>query len=186
MGIARTLDESTFGIDVIYEPIWSHTWADAEAPLETASGGTIPAGGMTIENHFRFSNAQLRMGLDQGFALSNTVDGSLQLGLGVRNIHYWLEQQDHVQLSERSLEESWSEWTPTWGLTLGFPTLELRYRGSVTHGTGRPGVNNNQVFRGAIDVALQSSNILVAPSGPLTLDKVRVLSHQISLSLPLR
>jgi hypothetical protein len=33
---------------------------------------------------------------------------------------------------------------------------------------------------------LQSSNILVAPSGPLTLDKVRVLSHQISLSLPLR
>jgi hypothetical protein len=35
------------------------------------------------------------------------------------------------------------------------------------------------------DVQL-ASNILVAPSGPLTLSEVRVITHQISLSLPIR
>jgi hypothetical protein len=184
VGIARTLATSTVGIDLIYEPIWSHTWADAASPIETADGQTIPAGGMTIENHFRFSNAALRIGLDQGLPLSSTVDAGLQLGLGVRSFHYWLDQEDHVQDTRRDQEESWAEWTPTWGLSLGFPELEVRYSGSVTHGTGRPGVANPGVFRG--DVALASTNILVAPSGPLTLDEVRVMTHQISVSLPLR
>jgi hypothetical protein len=113
------------------------------------------------------------------------VDAGLQLGLGVRSFHYWLDQEDHVQDTRRDQEESWAEWTPTWGLSLGFPELEVRYRGSVTHGTGRPGVANPGGLR-IQDAALASTNILVAPSGPLTLDEVRVMTHQISVSLPLR
>jgi hypothetical protein len=182
VGIGRSRENSTFGIDVVYEPIWSHTWADSETPIETAAGQTIPPGGMTIENRFRFSNAAFRMGIDQREALSSTISGGAQLGLAVRGIHYWLEQQDHVQISKRRQEESWVEWTPTWGLSLGLPDVEIRYRGSVTHGTGRPGVRERGIM---VDVA-SASNILVAPSGPLTLDKVRVVTHQISLSLPMR
>ncbi|HSL71921.1 MAG TPA: hypothetical protein VK864_16855, partial [Longimicrobiales bacterium] len=64
-GLARRLNGSTLGIDLIYEPIWSHTWADAESPVESRLGKTIPAGGMTIENHFRFANGIARMGLAQ-------------------------------------------------------------------------------------------------------------------------
>ncbi|HEX6135545.1 MAG TPA: hypothetical protein VFZ24_16355 [Longimicrobiales bacterium] len=184
VGAARTFASATFGIDVLFEPIWSHTWADAESPVEVVNGDTIAAGGMTIENRFRFANAAVRMGLDQRFEVSSTVGGGLQLGLDVRRFHYWLRQRDHVQLSSRRLEESWVEWKPTWGLSLAFPELELRYRGSVMHGTGRPGVANPGFLRG--DVALSGSNILVAPSGPLTLDEVRVTTHEISLSLPLR
>ena len=30
IGFSRVLGETTFGIDLIYEPIWSHTWANAE------------------------------------------------------------------------------------------------------------------------------------------------------------
>jgi hypothetical protein len=184
-GIARTLAASTFGMDVIYEPIWSHTWADAAAPIETSQGRTIPAGGMTIENHFRFSNAVLRMGVGQELALgAGSTAVGLQLGLGVRSIHYWLDQQDHVQVSRRDQEEQWTEWTPHWGLSLRFPELEIRYRGSVTHGTGRPGVAQQCCF--ALEAGAVRSNILVAPSGRLTLDEVRVMTHQISLSLPLR
>jgi len=185
VGIARTQAASTFAVDVIYEPIWSHTWADAEAPMENRLGETIPAGGMTIENRFRFSNALLRMGIGQELVLGETGPvGGLQLGLSVRNTHYWLDQHDHIQVSDRSHEERWWEWTPTWGLSLAFPGFDVRYRGSVTHGTGRPGVARaaGPVLQ---DVAVRS-NILAAPSGPLTLDEVRVVTHQISLSLPLR
>jgi hypothetical protein len=121
------------------------------------------------------------MGLGQDLSLAGPV-GGLQLGLAVRSVHYWLDQEDHVQVSSRSHEESWTEWTPTWGFSLRFPELEIRYQGSATNGTGRPGVNPNPRFMTA-DVAV-ASNILVAPSGPLTLDEVRVMTHRISVSLP--
>ncbi|HXV87205.1 MAG TPA: hypothetical protein VD793_10920, partial [Gemmatimonadales bacterium] len=32
LGLARTRGPATFGIDVVYEPIWSSTWADAAGP----------------------------------------------------------------------------------------------------------------------------------------------------------
>ncbi|MGH7470835.1 MAG: hypothetical protein ACRENP_23050 [Longimicrobiales bacterium] len=185
LGLARTLANSTFGIDLVYEPIWSHTWADAEAPIESRLGKTIPKGGMTIENQFRFSNTMVRMGLGQEMALdAQGLVGGLQLGLAAHSIHYWLDQHDHIQVSDRSHEERWLEWTPTWGLSLRFPELEIRYHGSVTHGTGRPGIFVNP-GRFAVADAL-GSNILAAPSGPLTLDEVKVTTHQISVSLPIR
>ena len=184
-GISRRLDRSTFGLDLIYEPIWSHTWADAASPIVAIDGTTIPAGGMTIENRFRFSNALLRMGLGQEVALGGPAAvGGLQLGLAVRGIHYWLDQHDHVQNSDRAHEERWTEWTPTWGLSLRFPELEIRYQGTQTNGTGRPGVNPG-FDRFAVAEAAVGSNILAAPSGPLTLDEVKVRTHQISISLPI-
>jgi hypothetical protein len=185
VGVSRTHKQSTFGVDVIYEPIWSHTWADSDVPIETARGDTIFPGGMTIENQFRFSNALVRMGFDQDFNLGSGGTGAgIQFGVMVRSIHYWLEQQDHVQISARDHEERWVEWTPTWGFSLNFPELEVRYRGRVTNGTGRPGVVANPIILEAD--AAGGSNIIVAPSGPLTLAEVRVVTHQISISLPLR
>ncbi len=104
VGVSRQYRLSTFGVDVIYEPIWSHTWADSDIPVETNAGDIIPPGGMTIENHFRFSNAVFRMGVGQDVKLGDdgTVAG-LQFGLSLRSIHYWLDQRDHVQLSSRDL-----------------------------------------------------------------------------------
>src|SRR5207247_475772 len=68
IGFSRTTGPATFGLDAIYEPIWSETWAEAEAPTETVLGDTIPAGGRTIENHFRFSDALVRMGVGRELA----------------------------------------------------------------------------------------------------------------------
>lgn len=183
LGISRTHGPATFGIDVVYEPIWSHTWADAEGPTPTQGGDTIPAGGMTVENHFRFSNAVVRMGVTRD--IGQTVD--FQLGLAVHSIQYALNQDNHVQVSSRFLREHWVEWTPTWGVGFRFPEVELRYQGRVVNGTGRPGVVN-QTFRGGVlEVASPgASNILVAPTGPLTLGEVKVVTHQISLSVPIR
>jgi hypothetical protein len=188
VGLSRVNGPATFGIDLIYEPIWSHTWADAAAPVERRLGGTIPAGGKTIENDFRFSNAIARVGVTENIPLGGPAAASIQLGLAVRSIHYWLEQYDNVQSFGRSQEEGWLEWTPAWGMSVHFPELEIRYRGRLTSGTGRPGVAGGQGGGDprVLQAADSRASILLAPSGPLTLDPVRVTTHQISLSLPLR
>ena len=100
----------------------------------------------------------------------------------LHSINYRLQQTDNVELARRSLRTGWLEWTPTWGITLRFPELELRYRGRVTKGAGRPGT---QFIVGVRDLALASGTILAAPSGPLSLIDVNTATHQISLSLPL-
>jgi hypothetical protein len=186
VGLSRTNGPATFGIDVIYEPIWSNTWGEATTPSVTAVGDTIPVGGRTIDNHFRFSNALLRMGVSRDLALSpHPRTASIQLGLTVRRVHYWLTQDDHLQVAVRNQEQWWAEWTPTWGLTLRFPELELRYSGRVTNGMGRPGVQRTGFV--ALDAAaVVAGGLLVAPSGPFVMDPVSVVTHQVSLSFPLR
>ena len=42
--------------------------------------------------------------------------------------------------STRPFHNGWVEWSPSWGLSLRFPGLELRYLGRITNGTGRPNV----------------------------------------------
>lgn len=181
IGFARMVKNTTFGIDIVVEPAFSDTWAEAEAPVETASGRIIPAGGKTIENSFRFSNAFVRLGV------AETVGpAGFQFGLQVRAYDYHLDQWDNVAETTRRQDEQWMEWTPTWGASVRFAQLELRYQGRVTSGTGRPGVAwNGRAERAVADAAL-ASDILLAPSGPLTLQDATVLTHQVSLSVPIK
>jgi hypothetical protein len=185
LGVSRVFEGTTFGVDAIFEPIRSHTWADAAAPIETAAGDTLSAGARTIENWFQFANAMLRFGLtEERHVVDSETVFALQFGLALRAVSYRLKQVDHVQQTERTQREYWNEWMPTWGLRMEMPRLTIGYRGSVTSGTGRPGVGGPVGVRDA--VALAESNVLIAPSGPLTLGKVNVVSHQISISLPIR
>ena len=185
VGVSRTYGPSVFGMDLVYQPIWSTTWAVAQTPTATTRGGTIPVGGRTIENGFHFSNALVRMGVSREVTLGPlTRTVALQLGLAVRSVHYNLAQQDNVEVVTRHLEESWLEWTPTWGLSFRFPELELRYRGRVTHGTDRLVATPNQfIANPLIDVA---PGFFPPPGSSMTLDGVHVITHQFSVSLPLR
>ena len=176
LGLSRKNGAATFGMDLIYEPIWSNTWAEAEAPIPLADGGTIPVGGKTIENDFQFSNALIRMGVgrEQG-------SFDFQLGLQARSISYRLRQVNNVERSRRTQREQWMEWTPSWGVGLKFPEFEVRYAGRVTTGVGRPGV------AGDFPVPLmEAGDIIVAPSGPLTLWDSDVFSHQFVVIMPIR
>jgi hypothetical protein len=184
-GVSKMERGATLALDAIYEPIWTRTWAEAGEPTLTASGLTIPTGGKTVENDFRFSNVMFRMGMSQDFkSPDGRTDAGFQFGLAARSISYRLEQDNNVAVQSRRQEEHWVEWTPTWGMSFRFPAVEIRYRGRTTTGTGRPGVASQGQFRG--DVALASSSIVAAPSGRLTLDEVRVTSHQFSVSFPVR
>jgi hypothetical protein len=187
LGLSETDGPVTFGIDAIIEPIWSHTWADAAEPVPTSSGGTIPAGGKTIENRFRFLNGILRAGLSRDFKL-DAPESSLraQGGVQLRAIGYHLDQYSHVLSAGREQNESWTEWTYAFGTSLRFPEFEVHYRWRSTTGTGRPGLAGSV---GVQDRALQAAgarNFLIAPAGELALAPVRVTTHAFSVSLPLR
>ena len=179
LGLAHRDGPATFAAEAIVEPIRSHTWAEAAVPTTTTGGFVIPAGGVTVDNRFRFMNALLRMGLSRDIS-----QATLQLGLQVRSIRYQLTQRDLVAGSSRRQSEDWMEWSPTWGLAIHFPEFDLRYSGRVTSGTGRPSVGwtGGGVTRLA---ALESADFIVAPSGPLTLQEARVVNHQVVIVLPI-
>jgi hypothetical protein len=184
IGVARTHGSGRFGVDVIYEPIWSNTWETAEAETATRLGGTIPVGGKTLENDFRFANTLFRMGVGDEVVLAPETAVGLQLGLAVRWMHYWLAQYDNVQMAGRNDEEEWVEWTPTWGLSMRFPSWVVRYQGRAMQGTRRPGV---APFRGgvitpALDVA---PGFGWPPGGLDVFGPVSVVTHQVSVSVPL-
>ena len=178
-GISRSNEYGILAMDVIFEPIWSHTWADAADTVRTSRGELIPAGGMTVENYFQFRNWVMRVGLSQFDKNFN-----FQLGLEARFYRYRLKQTDFVRDSRRSQKELWSEWTPTIGFGLAYPGFEIRYAGHFTLGTGEPGVERG--FATAEDAASsRSSDLLIAPSGRLTVREALVITQQISVVVSL-
>ena len=180
VGISKIAGPTTFGVDLVYEPAVSHTWADAAGPVIAADSSVIPAGGKTVENRFNFSNASVNIGV------SRSVDkAAFQLGLQVRAYDYRLRQKDNVAMTRRTQDEQWMEWTPSWGARVTFGDLELRYIGRVTTGTGRPGVARNRFAPNAVTSA-GGGDIVLAPEGPLTLQEATVLTHRIAISLPIR
>lgn len=187
VGIARSYGQATLGLDVAYEPIDSHTWTDAlEDVLVTPPDGgdpvvVVPAGEMTVENFFRFHNSLVRLGLRRA---GDRVD--FGMGLAVHTTRYDLDQTDFIAQNQRDQQESWSEWTGTLGVGVHFAEFQIRYLGLVTWGTGRPGTNFSGIFRGgAVDFAALESDFVVAPNGPLTLQEARVVTHQVSILVPL-
>jgi len=182
IGLAKVKEDTLFGLEIIYEPIWSNTWADAAESVFSRSGRYISAGEMTIENDFRFSNIAMR------FGITNDVKPiGFQLGLQLRSIRYHLEQTDYVEEFKRKQDENWFEWTASWGLMANFQSFQIRYMGRAIIGTGRPGVDNGGITleTGPADARAMSADYLIAPSGDLVLDNEFVLTHQIILAVPL-
>ena len=74
------------------------------------------------------------------------------------------------------------EWTPSFGAKVKFPEFELGYVARMTTGSGRPGVQ----WTGPRAQAAMDADFIVAPSGPLTLQDARVLTHRVTVSIPIR
>jgi hypothetical protein len=115
---------------------------------------------------------------------SATVRGGLQ----VRSISYELDQFDRIRLTKRNQDESWMEWTPSVGVSLNLPGVEIQWVTRLTTGTGRPGTvwTANRIAEASGAFNMDSSDFLLAPSGPLTLQDARVTTHQLSVVIPMR
>jgi hypothetical protein len=182
VGVARSRNGTTIGLDAIYEPIVNHLWGIADSAA--ASSSAIVLGARTLENEFRFSNAIVRAGVGHVVALDAPGTAlRLQVGLEARSTAYTLEQRDLIRDADRTAHESWIEWTRTWAVAMRLATVEFQYRGRLTTGGSRPGVS----FIAVPPIALSSSIApFPGPSNPTTLNGVNVTSHQVSVSLPLR
>jgi hypothetical protein len=181
VGFAREAGPTTFALEVALQPIWSETWQEADSVDVAASDSTLSVGDRSIENDFFFTNVMLRTGLSHDVGRA-----TLQAGLEVRSYEYSLEQVDRVADSYREQDETWMEWTPTFGTTLRFSGLEVRYAGRLTSGTGRPGTAWDTPI-GIAALELQTgADFIVAPQGPLTLQDASVVTHQLAVRIPVR
>ena len=178
-GIGRTRKSTTFGIDLAYQPIWSHTWQEADERLE-APHGVLEVGDMTIENQFVFSNVVLRSGIAHQFRRFG-----FQLGLEARSYEYQLEQDDHMEGTSRLQDEAWTEWTPTFGTHFRFSDVEMQFSTRITSGTGFPGIDRLFVVED-MAAAPSSPDFIAAPRGALTLQDATVVTHQIWIRVPIR
>ena len=186
-GTSRVFGHSTFGLDVIMEPMRSHTWADAAGDTTDVNGSVIPQGSHTVDNHFRFSNSRINVGF--GHELAGSADSStmvgLQFGLSLRSINYTLDQSNHVMRTERSQDESWTEWTPTFGLRVRTRDLVFTYSVSMTCGPTCFS-DNDRTFLSPAAAPVTDVGVLAAPNAPLNFDGGTARRHLVMVSMKLR
>ena len=181
LGFSRTHGHATVGMDLIVEPVWTHTWAKAAGPVTTRRGYIIPTGGKTVDNRFRFLNSTLRFGL-RG---EDDWHGA-QAGVQFKSNWYTLNQKDLVTGSQRTQKEFWGELTFTGGLTLKLNGFHLRYHGGLTMGTGQAGVGSTSFTSRSGGFQIAGGDFIPAPSGPLTIQYTYVVTHQLTVSIPIR
>lgn len=178
IGVGVKNEDTKFGIDLIYEPIWSNTWADAAEIIELEYGQKIFPGQKTIENDFSFNNIIARIGYSKKI---NIIE--LSAGLELYNHSYSLTQKDYIISRTRNQEESWTEYTWSWGAELNFKYFDLKYTGHIITGAGIPSVSNNFFFNGMKDTF--NADFVTAPSGRLILDYKTTSMHQFIIHIPI-
>lgn len=169
-------------LEVVFEPGRSHTWAFADTVVELPSGARLEPGDKTVDNRFTFRNMRIALGLDR--------DGKrfgFQLGLGVRQISYRLEQQHFLAEVERRTKESWAEWSPSWGVVWHLGALDLRYTGRFT-ARGFPDgcwFGCTRTFAVADESLATGVDFVVGATQPVEMADYRVTAHRFTLSMPL-
>lgn len=190
VGMARTVGKGTFGFDVIMEPIYSTTWAEAARDTVNALGVRIPKGGHTVDNEFRFSNSLMRFGFEHMAPPTDTATHfGVQFGLGVYSIRYRLGQTDRLRDSSRVQNEHWMEWTPTVGFKLRSAGYEIRYALSMTCGAGGDCMPSCPFACGddvAIAASPNSGGVIAAPTDVLRFNGGRVTTHRLTFSFRIR
>jgi len=185
----RLSPHTTFGIDVVLEPIYSTTWAEAARDTVTASGAMVRKGDHTVDKEFRFANSMMRVGFGYMAPPSDSaMTLGVQFGLGVHTTRYRLGPTDLIRKESRVQRESWMEWTPTLGLRLRKAGFELRYAFSLTCGAG--GCDFCLIACGD-DVSISapapsSGGVIAAPAAAIRFDGGRVTTHRFSVSLKLK
>ena len=188
-GIGRSIRGTSFAADLIYEPIFAETWADAANDTSIAGGGTLIAGAKTVENTFRFNNVKLRLGAgrDDVVGKNGTIVG-FQTGLALHSIKYRLRQTNNVVRTFRTQREDWIEWTPTVGLRVRARDLDVMYNFSLTCGPGScaQGMSRPDVISVPDGGSLAGGGIIAAPSSELFMQSGALQVHKLTFSLPIR
>lgn len=181
VGLSRQEAGSTMAMEVVFEPGRSHTWAFADTATTLPSGAILEPGDKTVDNQFRFMNWHVALGFDRELGRFG-----LQLGLRVRQIGYSLDQEHYLEEVRRETEESWMEWTPSWGGRAAFGGMSVRYDGRFT---ARGWPDGPMFGWGGVDVmavadASPGVDFVVGATGPVNIPAYRVTTHRLTLSVP--
>ncbi len=179
VGLGSENETTRFGMDLIYEPIWSNTWADAAELIELDFGQNILPGQKTVENDFSFDNIIGRIGY-----LTKINILELSAGLEIYHRSYSLLQRNYVENRRRSQEEKWAEYTWSWGAEFHFKYFDIKYNGHIITGAGIPRVFQN-IFLENSNRTMFSNDFVVAPSGNLNLDYKTTSMHQFIIQVPI-
>lgn len=187
MGASRTVGRSTLGADVVLEPIYSTTWAEAAGDTLAANGRTIRRGEHTVDNEFRFSNSLMRFGFAHEWPQndSSSVIG-LRAGLAVQAFKYRLWQTDLVRDSSRVQDEHWMEWTPTLGFLWRSPGMEFRYTASLTCGAGGACVGCLLACGDDVSIAAPTpgdGGVIAAPTDAIRFNAGRAVTHRFAFTV---
>ncbi len=171
LGIGRTTDRSSYGLDFIQEPMTSRTW------------GEDATGAHTVDNDFKFANTRLRLGYSRDAYLTPSGSAALgvQFGLDVYHVSYHIDQADHVSGISRSSDENWQEVTPTFGMHLRVKgaTVQYNYRLTCTGDCNPLGMGDK------VDVAAPSVGFIAAPTTRVNVNGGTSRFHQLTVTLPL-
>ena len=177
LGLAALWSDTTslWGIEYIYEPMTSQTWAEAGEQPANPQDQLLPPTFKTIENFFDFTNHIIRVG-----HRSHTRHPWLEYRFGAQ-LHiysYSLDQQDNIAGTARSLSTDWVETTLSGGLSATLGDLQLMYTLQLVLGNGLVGTQS-VTFR--VAEAARANDILVAPSGELVVNELTLVTHQLAL-----
>jgi hypothetical protein len=172
--VGLEFDRTTAGLDVIWEPARSHTWATTDTAMALPSGASISPGGKTVDNRFRFNNLTVAAGLER---TAKWLD--LQVGLRLKRIRYRLEQELFLSEQGSQVRKSWLEWGPSWSADTAFGPVELRYSGRfVARGFPPPGWFPREVINSGTD-------LIVGVAESVGHSQYHMTTHRLSLSMPL-
>jgi hypothetical protein len=177
VGMSRQRGPVTFAVDAILEPAWRRATglADTLAALVEAN---------REDSYFRFHNAVLRGAIARNFPMSGTSNHlRLQAGTELRSVNYDVEQHDRLRGTFRSRANSWREWTHGAGANFVFKHFEFGYQMRLLSGMGRLGVPPEEEFPVVFNSFAPGPSPFV---GGVTLYPVRVTSHQMFLTVPIR
>ncbi|MGQ0642449.1 MAG: hypothetical protein ACT4P6_17025, partial [Gemmatimonadaceae bacterium] len=187
-GLAKLSGRSTFGFDVVLEPMFSTPWAESLGDTVTRTGTPIQRGDHTVDNRMRFSNALIRFGFGHESPLLPDSSATLgfQFGLGVQSIHYRLKQWDRLQETFRVQNEQWKEWSPTLGLRYRGRAFEAGYTFTLTCGAGSSCVGC--AFMCGDDVSVTAptpggGGVIAAPTDVLRFEGGRVTTHRFTITM---
>jgi hypothetical protein len=181
LGVADENEKRRVGLDFIYEPIWSNTWATAETEITDIYGMVISAGQKTVENNFAFNNWIGRIGYNHTFQF---IDWSI--GLHMHNYSYSLKQDNFINRSSRAQQENWLEYIWSWGAGLKFKHFNIAYNGRVTTGSGIPSTFSNGWGWGIMaENQVRTADFIAAPSGKMRIDYQSIYTHQFVINIPL-
>jgi len=183
VGVGKEVRRWALGVDVLYEPMFSHTWAEAGPGATDESGTPIPADTKTIENRFRFSNVKVAAGVSRDFAATadTSVFMGVQFGLTVYRNTYRLRQEDNLSGAVRHQRVGWTEWGPTLGLRVRARAVQVSYSMRLNCAPAACLPQGDDVA-----VTAPSPGVIASPDARLGLDDFgHTLVQKFSVTLPI-